>query len=131
MGEDDDLTRRVDALEDQSRAARADAAAARALASGADRDVAEVRTELRAHTSVLNALRETQIEHGQKLDALDNKVDGHSRKLDEHGGKIDGLARTQADHSRILGEHSRALVTVQAGINHIVDLLTEREPPRG
>lgn len=131
MGEDDDLTRRVDALEDRSRAARADAAAARALASGADRDVAEVRTELRAHTSVLNALRETQIEHGQKLDALDNKVDGHSRKLDEHGGKIDGLARTQADHSRILGEHSRALVTVQAGINHIVDLLTEREPPRG
>lgn len=120
MGEDDDLTRRVDALEDQTRAARADAAAARALASGADRDVTEVRAEVRAKTSAFNALRETQLEQGLKID------------------KIDALVRTQAEHSRILGEHSRELrdhramlVTVQAGVDHIVDLLTEQEPPRG
>jgi hypothetical protein len=46
---------------------RADVAAARVLAGGADRDVSEVRTELRAHTQVLNALRETQIEQGDEL----------------------------------------------------------------
>jgi len=39
----------------------ADAAAARVLASGADRDVTEVRAELRAHAQVLNSLREDQL----------------------------------------------------------------------
>lgn len=39
-----------------------DAAAARILAGGADRDVSDVRGELRAHTQSLNALRETQRE---------------------------------------------------------------------
>ncbi|SEP51252.1 hypothetical protein SAMN04489732_115212 [Amycolatopsis saalfeldensis] len=32
------------------------------LAAGADRDVAEVRAELRAHTGTLNALREDQLD---------------------------------------------------------------------
>lgn len=48
----------------------ADAAAARVLAGGADRDVSEVRAELRAHTRSLNALRETQLEQGNELAAL-------------------------------------------------------------
>jgi hypothetical protein len=48
-------------------AARADAAAARVLAAGADRDVSEVRTELRAHTQALNALRETQLEQAREI----------------------------------------------------------------
>lgn len=106
MAEENDLARRVDALEDQGRemraeiaAVRTDAAAARALASGADRDVAEVRAELRAHTSTLNALRETQLEQGQEL----------------------------KEHRRILGGHSRAFVNVQQGVDKIVDLLTEQE----
>jgi hypothetical protein len=45
----------------------ADAQAARTLAAGADRDVSEVRAELRSHTRVLNALRETQVEQGQAI----------------------------------------------------------------
>ena len=45
----------------------ADAQAARTLAAGADRDVSEVRAELRAHTRVLNALRETQVEQGRAI----------------------------------------------------------------
>ena len=45
----------------------ADAQAARTLAAGADRDVSEVRAELRAHTRVLNALRETQVEQGRVI----------------------------------------------------------------
>jgi chaperonin cofactor prefoldin len=48
-------------------AARVDAAAARVLAAGADRDVSEVRAELRAHTQALNALRETQLEQAREM----------------------------------------------------------------
>jgi hypothetical protein len=44
-----------------------DAAAARVLAGGADRDVSEVWAELRAHTQALDALRETQLEQRQEL----------------------------------------------------------------
>ncbi|WP_410666175.1 hypothetical protein [Amycolatopsis sp. lyj-84] len=36
------------------------ATAARMLSAGADRDVAEVRAELRVHTGTLNALRENR-----------------------------------------------------------------------
>lgn len=38
-----------------------DAATARVLAADADHDVSEVRAELRAHTGVLDALREDQL----------------------------------------------------------------------
>jgi hypothetical protein len=48
----------------------ADAQAARTLAAGADRDVAEVRAELRSHTRVLTALRETQVEQGRAISDL-------------------------------------------------------------
>ena len=51
----------------EAAAARADAAAARVLAAGADRDVSEVRAELRAHTQALNALRENQLEQARDM----------------------------------------------------------------
>lgn len=50
--------------------ARIDSAGARVLASGADREVTEVRAELRAHTQTLNALRETQLDHHADIQAL-------------------------------------------------------------
>lgn len=56
--------------------AGADATAARVLASGADRDVSEVRAELRAHTKTLSALRETQLEHGVRLGGLEDRFAG-------------------------------------------------------
>ncbi|MBV9141473.1 MAG: hypothetical protein JO115_11240 [Pseudonocardiales bacterium] len=66
-----------------------EAAAARVLAAGADRDVSEVRAELRAHTQALNALRETQVDfsrqladHGRRLDALDRRMDALEREFD-------------------------------------------------
>ncbi len=65
----DDLEQRVSALErevaelrERVALANGDAEAARVLAAGADRDVGEVRAELRAHTRAINALRETQLE---------------------------------------------------------------------
>ena len=58
----------------EATAARVDAAAARVLAAGADRDVSEVRAELRAHTQGLNALRETQLEQGEAISSLKQDV---------------------------------------------------------
>ncbi|MYW89589.1 hypothetical protein G3I59_02855 [Amycolatopsis rubida] len=67
---DEDLSERVARLERQVadlRARSADAGAARVLAAGADRDVAEVRAELRAHTGTLNALREDQVDLREEM----------------------------------------------------------------
>jgi chromosome segregation ATPase len=78
----DDLEARVSRLEGEVArlkegvsVSRADAAATRVLAGGFDREISDVRTELRAHTQVLNALHETQIEQGRHLSQLDAKVD--------------------------------------------------------
>jgi chromosome segregation ATPase len=67
---DDDLESRFSRLEHQVSRLREDVASARALAALADRDVAELRTEMRAHHKVLNALRETQLEQGKQFDEL-------------------------------------------------------------
>lgn len=67
---DEELTQRVARLErlvTDLAERSADAAAARVLASGADRDVAEVRAELRAHTGTMNALRQDQIDLREEM----------------------------------------------------------------
>jgi chromosome segregation ATPase len=69
----DDLARQLRA---EIALVRADAQAARMLAAGADRDVSEVRAELRSHTRVLNALRQTQVEQGRAIDELRSEVGG-------------------------------------------------------
>lgn len=56
------LEREIAVLRERLAQSAADSSAARVLASGADRDVSEVRAELRAHVAALNALRETQLE---------------------------------------------------------------------
>ncbi len=70
----DDLETRVATLEgevarlrEQIALTNSDATAARVLAAGADRDVSEVRAELRAHMQALNALRETQLAHVREM----------------------------------------------------------------
>jgi hypothetical protein len=71
---DDEFDERVTDLEREVRIARQDAAAARILAGGADRDVAEHGAKLDLHKALLDALRETQIEHGEKIDSLEQRV---------------------------------------------------------
>ncbi|MER5781309.1 hypothetical protein ABT104_06205 [Streptomyces mobaraensis] len=88
---EDELKRRLEALEKQTARIgeleaevarlREDAASARALASMADRDVAEMRTTMRGHTQVLNAIRESQVEQGQVLDAHTTALEAQSRTL--------------------------------------------------
>lgn len=78
----DDLPRRVGSLEQQVAMLRkqlvefaGDAAAARVLAAGADHDVSEVRQELRAHTGVLNALREDQLSLRAEMGEMRTEID--------------------------------------------------------
>lgn len=94
---------------------REEVAAARALAALADRDVAEFRTEMRGHRQVLNALRETQLEQGHKINGLSQKVDG----LDQ---KVDGLDR----------EMREGFAMQATGMAQITALLTQiAGPERG
>ena len=86
--------------------AAADAQAARTLAAGADRDVAEVRAELRSHTRVLNALRETQAEQGRAIAALRGD-------LTELRGEFTGLR----------GEMRAGFATLASGMADITRLL--------
>lgn len=59
------IEERLAALEAELPQIRQEAAAARALAAGADRDVADYRAEMRSQTRMINALRETQVEQGR------------------------------------------------------------------
>ncbi len=92
MANSPDLEARVAALEARLEEVAADAVAARHLAAGADRDVSEVRAELRAHTGALNALRETQVEQGQVIGDLQVKV---NQGFAEMRGKLDQTAAGQ------------------------------------
>ena len=71
----DDLKARVTSLEHEVARLREETAATRALAALADRDVSEFRTELRGHHQVLRALRETQLEQGQKIEEQGRKLE--------------------------------------------------------
>jgi septation ring formation regulator EzrA len=93
------VERDVAQLREQTALAALDASAARTLSAGADRDVSEVRAELRAHTGALNALRETQIEAGHGLENLERITgDGFATLgvgMREILTRLDGLAGEQ------------------------------------
>jgi len=104
----------MDELRARLRRAEHDAAAARILAGGADRDVGEIRTELRGfrdqNNRVLNAMRED-------LTGLRHHVD-------------DGFARIAEEFAQV----DRNFLTVTAkidglatGMQVITDLLVRRE----
>lgn len=102
------VEREVVHLREQTALVAVDASAARTLSAGADHDVSQVRAELRAHTSALNALRETQLEQGQRLDRLEARV--------ETGFATADAAFAAADAS---------FATVHGGMAHIVSLLED------
>jgi chromosome segregation ATPase len=113
-----ELERQVRDLDRRVRSSAQDAAAARILAGGADRDVAEIRGEIRdfrqATTSSFNAMRAdfTDLRQGftdlrqeftDLRQEMNDKFDGVDRGFIEMRGKFDATA---------------------AGQQHIVDLLT-------
>lgn len=124
--EGDELETRLVRLEENARRAREEAGAALALARGADNDVSLMNDELRAHTGVLNALRETQLEHGELLRA-------HGERLDRVEQKVDNLERKVDDGFRKIDENFRVVeekfAVVGAGLAEIKDLLTDRGQP--
>jgi chromosome segregation ATPase len=103
MAQSPDLEARVTALETQVRElderlrhSEQDAAAARVLAGGADRDVAEIRQEIRdfreQNTRVLNAMREDLVDFRSVVDEKFARVD---RGFIEVRGKLDAAAAGQ------------------------------------
>jgi hypothetical protein len=98
------LETRVDKLTDRVRHSEQDAAAARVLACGADRDVAELRGEIREfreqNTRVLNAMREDLTDLRQQVNTgfaeMQQQFDGLLQYVDkgfiEVRGKLDATA---------------------------------------
>ena len=120
---DDDVEARITRLEhevaelrEQVALTRSDAAAARVLAAGADRDVSEVRAELRAHTQGLNALRETQLEQGQEINELRHEM---REGFTSQGRGIDELERAMRG----------GFATMATGMAQITALLTDIRGP--
>ncbi|GAA1259274.1 hypothetical protein GCM10009609_22800 [Pseudonocardia aurantiaca] len=117
MSRPDDLESRVTALEtqvreltDRVRHSQHDAAAARVLAGGADRDVTEIRAEIRdfrqATTSSFTAMR-------QDLADLRQQMDDRFRQVNDGFHQVDG------GFTEVRGR----LDAAAAGQQHIVDLL--------
>ncbi|MGH3826170.1 MAG: hypothetical protein ACRDQX_03210 [Pseudonocardiaceae bacterium] len=112
------VERDIAKVREQITLACSDAAAARVLAAGADHDVSEVRAELRAHTQALNALRETQLEQGRRIDEQGREMrEGFAtqgRRIDEQGREMrEGFA------------------TLATGMAKITALLTNLDEPEG
>lgn len=88
-----DLELRFTRLEHDVDRLREEVASARALAALVDRDVAEFRTEMRSHRQTLNALRETQLEHGQQIVGLHQEISGLQQGIIDLGDEMrEGLA---------------------------------------
>jgi hypothetical protein len=104
----EDLERRIAAVEAKIVAVRREAAAARALAAGADRDVAEYHAELRGHGRVLSALRATQLEQQEfQLQLQETQLQ---------------LRETQLRH---YAEHKADAAEMKAGLFQIVRMLED------
>ena len=105
MSEPDEISERVTRLEGEVARARQDAAAARVLAGGADRDVSAMHTELRAHTKSLNALRETQVDHGIRLARVEAETrEGFAEMRDRFSVLAVGQAQITALLTAQLGD---------------------------
>ncbi len=122
----DELNTRVTALEGEVRAIRQDAAAARVLAGGADRDVAAMEAMLRDHTAKLDG-------HSVKLDSHTVKLDSHSAELDMHKVLLESLRETQVEQGRRVdsmeAEMRRGFSMLAVGQAEILALLNRPDDP--
>lgn len=112
MGSMEELEGRVAALEGQMRSVRQDAAAARVLAGGADRDVAALATRMDAQTRLMQALRQTQVEDHAAIAELK--------------GDVAELKRGQANLERGQANLEYGQTNLARGQEIIIDLLRRR-----
>ncbi|MEV4310744.1 hypothetical protein [Actinocrispum sp. NPDC049592] len=133
------MASRVGALEERVGLISKDAAAARVLAGGADRDVADISTKLDVHKSLIQALRTTQIDqgktlqtlhrtqtdHGTRLDAMQETLDGMQGTLTEHGQRLTRLeSEMKAGFAKVDSSMQATYAKLAAGQAVITDLLT-------
>ena len=146
------MATRVGALEERMGVIRKDAAAARLLAGGADRDVADISAKLDVHKSLIQALHTTQIDQGNTLLAVlrtqvnqgnalqtvlrtqtehGTRLDVMQGTLTEHGTRLDAMQGTLTEHGtrldamqETLAVHSENFAKLAAGQAVITDLLT-------
>lgn len=118
MAQQPDLEARVAALEtqvhnlaDRVRVTAQDAAAARVLAGGADRDVTDLAVKVDANRKAINALGE---QTAARFDQLEQKVDNGFAQVDRNFAQVD----------RNFAEIRGRLDATAAGQQQIVDLLT-------
>jgi hypothetical protein len=120
MPEPPDLESRVSALETQVeqlsrrvRRSEQDAAAARVLAGGADRDVGEMRGEIRdfrqATTASFNAMREDLGDLRTRVSNLETRVDDGFAEMDrgfaEMRGRFDATAAGLEQIAALIARH--------------------------
>lgn len=81
-----------------------EAAAARQLAAAAYEEVGSLAAGVRANTSLLNALRDTQIEQGSRLDRVEGRLDRVEGRLDSLETEVRvGFAMTGQGMATIVG----------------------------
>jgi len=114
MSEPAEIHDRVDSLEDEM-------ARVRYLASHANKDVSDVQAAVRGQTGVINAIRETQLEqgerlaeHGKRLERLEHKVDRGFKEMS------DGFAQINQNFAVV----EERFGTVKTGMDQITNLLT-------
>ncbi len=118
--ESNNLESRVTALEKQMRVVTSDASEWRVLARGADRDVSVMQDQLRAHTKLLNALRETQIDHGDRLGRLEHRMNGLEGRMDNLDGRMDSL---EGRFDRLESKVDDGFAKIGADIAKVMELL--------
>jgi hypothetical protein len=102
VSEPNEIRDRVDALEEEVARLRENSvvqsretAATRALAAMADRDASTVHTTLRGYNLTMNALRDTQVQHGRLLSHLVEGQEKHHARLDGLTSSVGALADGQ------------------------------------
>lgn len=110
------------------RLVRADAAAARMLAGGADRDVSAFAAKLDAHMRALNALRETQLEQGAAIGILGQRVDGLTQRVDGLTQRVDGLTQRVDGLEHEMRKGFAMTATGMARITELLEGITGSQP---
>ena len=135
LTEQHDLAKRVTDLEHHMTEIRRDSADALILAKAADRDLSSFRAEFRAHRQALNALRETQIEHGRQLRGVRTETRDLRTEMRQGFARVDGELSTvrtdittmKADLSAINGELNTVktdITSMKAGLSAMNGELT-------
>lgn len=115
MTEPNDIPERVSRLERSVAEARKDAAAARILAGGADRDVSEMRSELRTHTTLLNALRETQVDQGKEMREGFARTESRFAKVE--GDMREGFTQVRNEFAQVRSEMGEGFAMLKKAID--------------